>query len=47
MTDLSTWPPGTYIGNPNYNVNGQLYTWTSDYDAATSAPRPDYCHRQR
>ena len=36
LTDLSTWPQGTYIGNPNYNVNGTFYTWTSDYDAATA-----------
>ncbi|MEO8044200.1 MAG: hypothetical protein ABI674_04785 [Spartobacteria bacterium] len=35
MTDLSTWPAGTYIGNPNYNVNGTFYTWTS-----TTTPRP-------
>jgi hypothetical protein len=32
MTDLSTWPPGTYVGNPFITVNGQLYGWNSDYD---------------
>ncbi len=34
LTDLSTWPPGTYIGNPNYVVNGTGYVWNSDYDGA-------------
>ena len=32
MTDLSTWPPGTYVGNPFITVNGQSYGWNSDYD---------------
>ncbi len=32
MTDLSTWPPGTYVGDPVYFVNGVGYTWLSDYD---------------
>jgi len=32
MTDLSTWPPGTYVGNPFWVVNGQSYSWLSDYD---------------
>jgi hypothetical protein len=32
MTDLSTWPPGTYVGNPFITVNGLLYGWNSDYD---------------
>jgi hypothetical protein len=32
MTDLSTWPPGTYVGDPFYVVNGVSYTWNSDYD---------------
>ena len=32
MTDLSTWPPGTYVGNPFFIVNGVLYGWSSDYD---------------
>jgi len=32
MTDLSTWPPGTYVGNPFWVVNGQFYSWLSDYD---------------
>ena len=32
MTDLSTWPPGTYVGNPVFYVNGVPYTWNSDYD---------------
>jgi len=34
LTDLSTWPPGTYIGHPNYVVNGMGYIWNSDYDGA-------------
>ena len=33
ITDLSTWPPGTYVGNPFFDVNGLLYSWSSDYDA--------------
>ena len=32
MTDLSTWPPGTYVGNPFITVNGVAYGWNSDYD---------------
>lgn len=32
LTDLSSWPPGTYIGNPYYVMNGVGYTGTSDYD---------------
>ncbi len=32
MTDLSTWPPGTYVGDPVFVVNGVGYTWNSDYD---------------
>ena len=33
MTDLSTWPPGTYVGNPFITVNGVPgYGWNSDYD---------------
>ena len=32
MTDLSTWPPGTYVGDPVFVVNGVEYTWSSDYD---------------
>ena len=32
MTDLSTWPPGTYVGDPVYFVNGVGYIWNSDYD---------------
>jgi hypothetical protein len=36
LTDLSSWPVGTYIGNPYFNVNGLFYTWTSDYDALTA-----------
>ena len=32
MTDLSTWPPGTYVGDPVFFVNGVGYTWNSDYD---------------
>ena len=32
MTDLSTFPPGTYVGNPFFNVNGVQYWWNSDYD---------------
>jgi hypothetical protein len=32
ITDLSTFPPGTYVGNPFITVNGQLYGWNSDYD---------------
>ena len=32
MTDLSTFPPGTYVGDPVYVVNGVEYIWNSDYD---------------
>ena len=33
MTDLSTFPPGTYVGNPYFAVNGVPgYGWLSDYD---------------
>jgi hypothetical protein len=32
ITDLSSFPPGTYVGNPFFNVNGVTYTWNSDYD---------------
>jgi len=32
MTDLSTWPPGTYVGDPVFVVNGVEYVWNSDYD---------------
>jgi len=32
FTDLSSLPPGTYVGNPYYNVNGVFYQWNSDYD---------------
>jgi hypothetical protein len=32
FTDLSTNPPGTYVGNPYYMVNGVFYHWFSDYD---------------
>jgi hypothetical protein len=35
-TDLSTFPPGTYVGNPFFYVNGVPYTWLSDYDARTA-----------
>ena len=35
-TDLSSLPPGTYTGTPNYRVNGELYTWSSDYDGVTA-----------
>src|SRR5215831_16572220 len=34
MTDLSTFPPGTYVGNPFFTVNGVSYTWSSDYDGS-------------
>jgi hypothetical protein len=36
MTDLSTLPPGTYVGNPFLIVNGVSYNWFSDYDAKTA-----------
>lgn len=36
MTDLSTFPPGTYRGAPYYFVNGSRYTWFSDYDGVTA-----------
>jgi hypothetical protein len=36
MTDLSTFPPGTYVGDPNFIVNGVPYSWSSDYDARTA-----------
>ena len=32
ITDLSTFPPGTYVGNPFFSVNGVPYVWNSDYD---------------
>jgi hypothetical protein len=32
ITDLSSQPPGTYVGNPVFYVNGVPYTWLSDYD---------------
>ena len=32
ITDLSTFPPGTYVGDPVYFVNGVGYIWNSDYD---------------
>lgn len=34
FTDLSTFPPGTYLGNPYFYVNGNgvQYHWNSDYD---------------
>ena len=32
ITDLSTFPPGTYVGNPIFIVNGVSYVWNSDYD---------------
>ena len=32
LTDLSSFPPGTYAGNPDFKVNGTFYTWSSDYD---------------
>jgi hypothetical protein len=33
VTDLSTWPPGTYVGNPFFEINGVPgYSWLSDYD---------------
>ena len=36
LTDLSSFPPGTYMGNPDYQVNGVFYTWGSDYDGVTA-----------
>ena len=36
FTDLSSWPPGTYAGNPEYKINGMFYTWLSDYDGVTA-----------
>ena len=36
LTDLSTWPAGTYAGNPDFKVNGLFYTWSSDYDGVTA-----------
>jgi len=33
-TDLSTFPPGTYVGNPFFVVNGVSYSWSSDYDGS-------------
>jgi hypothetical protein len=32
ITDLSTLPPGTYTGTPNYIILGMRYTWNSDFD---------------
>ena len=32
ITDLSTFPPGTYVGDPTFIVNGVEYSWQSDYD---------------
>jgi len=33
-TDLSTFPPGTYVGNPLFIVNDVSYGWSSDYDGS-------------
>ena len=38
ITDLSTWPPGTYVGNPFLYVNGVPYLWNSDYDGSLANP---------
>ena len=35
-SDLSSFPPRTYVGNPYYNVLGAFYTWFSDYDGVTA-----------
>ena len=32
ITDLSTFPVGTYVGDPFFDVNGVTYAWDSDYD---------------
>lgn len=32
ITDLSSFPPGTYVGHPHYKVNGERHGWRSDYD---------------
>jgi hypothetical protein len=32
ISDLSTWLPGTYVGNRPFFVNGVGYTWLNDYD---------------
>ena len=37
FTDLSSWPPGTYAGHPDYKVNGMFYSWFSDYDGVTAS----------
>ena len=38
ITDLSTFPPGTYVGNPIFIVNGVSYVWNSDYDGSQANP---------
>ena len=35
-TDVASFPPGTYRGNPDFYVNGTDYTWYSDYDGVTA-----------
>ena len=37
LTDLSSFPPGTYAGSPNFKVNGSFYTWSSDYDGVMAS----------
>ena len=32
ITDLSTFPPGTYVGDPYFYVPPTLVSWFSDYD---------------
>jgi len=36
ISDLSSFPAGTYVGNPTFYVNGQGYNWTSDFDGTTA-----------
>jgi len=32
MSDISTFPPGTYVGNPFVVINGVPQRWASDFD---------------
>jgi hypothetical protein len=32
ITDLSSFPPGTYVGHPFFFVNGEKHRWASDLD---------------
>ena len=46
ITDLSTFPPGTYVGNPVFYVNGVTYTWNRLRRIGSELGHSDR-HRQR